>query len=147
MSSLYHYLKEEVQVTITNFQTSRPITKEYEAIKRMNTPNYIKFLIDFTTDGDTEFKYRKYKGVSSAVIKKSECYNKYSNWCERTKFKAFNKSQFDERLCEASTGIIECIYDGSKSFRFNQVEFSQWLSKFMKKDEDIEIIGEEDMDE
>ena len=144
MSSLYHYFKEEVKITITNFQTSRPITKEYEAIKRMNTPNYIKFLIDYTTDGDTEFKYRKYKGVSSAVVKKSELYSKYSNWCERTKFKPYNKSQFEERLCEAMTGIKECLYEGSKSFRFNQTEYTLWLSKFMKKDEDIEVVVEDE---
>jgi hypothetical protein len=143
MSSFYHYLKEEVEITITNFQTTRPITKEYEAIKRMNTPNYIKFLIDYTTDGDTEFKYRKYKGIYSVVIKKTELYLDYSNWCERTKFKAYNKSQFEERLCETSTGIKECLYEGNKSFRFNQVEFSLWMSKFMKKDEDIEVIIED----
>ena len=46
MSSLYHYLKEEVKITITNFQTSRPITKEYEVKKRMNNKNYIHNLLN-----------------------------------------------------------------------------------------------------
>jgi hypothetical protein len=43
ISSFYHYLKEEIKITITNFQKTRPITKEYEAIKRMNAPNILNF--------------------------------------------------------------------------------------------------------
>ena len=146
ISSLYHYLKEEVQITITNFQITRPITKEYEAIKRLNTPNYTKFLIDYFSEKEN-VDFHKYKGVNSQVIKSTDLYREYKRWCENTTFKPFNKSVLEERLKEKDTGIVECTYDGYRSFRFIEVDFNKWLDKFRVKASDIEAISKEDFDD
>ena len=39
ISSFYHYLLEEVKITITDFQKSRPITTEYKRIQKLNINN------------------------------------------------------------------------------------------------------------
>ena len=146
ISSLYNYLKEEVQITIADFQITRPITKEYEAIKRLNVPNYTKFLIDYFSEKEN-VDFHKYKGVNSQVIKATDLYRKYKNWCENTTFKPFNKSVLEERLKEKETGIIECTYDGYRSFRFIETDFNKWLDKFRTKKEDIEVISNEDFED
>jgi hypothetical protein len=136
ISSLYHYLLEEVEINITDFQVSRPITQEYKAIQRLNTPNYIKFLIDYTPN----IKYRCYKNIESGVIKGYKLYEEYIKWCERCRFTPFNKSQFEERITN-NYGIYKCLYDGYKSFRFIKNEVDDYLSKF--KEIDIEVIGDD----
>jgi hypothetical protein len=138
ISSFYHYLKEEVKINITNFQVSRPITKEYQAIKRLNNPNYIKFLIDYAPF----IKYRCYKNIDNHVIKCSKLYEEYVKWCEKCRFTAFNKSQFDERIT-TNTGIYKCIYEGNKSFRFIKNEVNEYLSKH---NDDIEIFEDDYID-
>ena len=139
-------MKEEVQITITNFQITRPITKEYEAIKRLNTPNYTKFLIDYFSEKEN-VDFHKYKGVNSQVIKSTDLYREYKRWCENTAFKPFNKSLLEERLKEKNTRIVECTYEGYRSFRFIEVDFNKWLDKFRVKASDIEAISKEDFDD
>lgn len=48
--------------------TKFPITKENEAIKRLNTPNYTKFLIDYFSEKEN-VDFHEYKGINSQVIK------------------------------------------------------------------------------
>jgi len=146
ISSLYNYLKEEVQINITDFQITRPITKEYEAIKRLNTPNYTKFLIDYFSEKENVC-YHKYKGANSQVIKATDLYREYKRWCENTTFKPFNKSVLEERIKEKDTGISECVYDGYRSFRFLETDFNKWLDRFRVKAEDIEVISKEDFED
>jgi virulence-associated protein VapD len=146
ISSLYHYLKEEVEITITDFQITRPITKEYEAIKRLNTPNYIKFLIDYFSEKEN-LNFRKYRGVNSQVMRVTCLYSEYKRWCENTTFKPYNKSVLEEKLKEKETGIVGCTYDGYPSFRFIESDFNKWLDKFRVKAEDIEVISNEDFDD
>ena len=52
-----------------------------------------------------------------------------------------------ERLKEKDTGIVECTYDGYRSFRFIEVDFNKWLDKFRVKASDIEAISKEDFDD
>ena len=138
ISSFYHYLKEEVKITISNFQKSRPITKEYQALKRLNTPNYIKFLIDVEDNND--FDYRKYKGEQTAIYKVSGLYNNYKLWCENSKFSPYNKSQFEERLLNEETGIIKCVYEGNKCYRINKNKFIDYINKHKGNNEELEEI-------
>ena len=147
ISSFYHYLKEEIKITISNFQKTRPITKEYQAIKRMNTHNYIKFLIDLEMDEIRKLEYRKYKGELTAIRKITEFYNSYLKWCESYKYTPFNKSQFEERLTADNTGIIKCIYEGNKCLRFNQLKYNEFLSNHQEKPEEIEIISNNNFDD
>jgi hypothetical protein len=49
VSSFYHYFKEDVKIIIQDFQKSRPITKEYMKLQKMNTPNPIKFFLEDTS--------------------------------------------------------------------------------------------------
>ena len=56
------------------------------------------------------------------------------------KFTPFNKSQFEERLTAENTGIIKCIYEGNKCFRFNKLKYNEFLSFHQEKPEDIECI-------
>jgi hypothetical protein len=147
ISSFYHYLKEEVEITISNFQVSRPITKEYEAIKRMNAPNYIKFLIDLENDEMRKLEYRKYKGELTAIKKITEFYNSYKSWCENFKYSSFNKSQFEERLTAENSGIVKCIYEGNKCFRFNQIKYNEFMAKHQEKPEEIEIMTNNNFDD
>ena len=142
ISSFYHYLLEEVKITIVDFQVSRPITKEYKAIQRINTPNYIKFLIDYTFNKDFEDKYINYKNVISVIIKTTELYRDYKEWCDKCRFTPFNKSQFEERITDIN-GIIKCIYDGYKCFRFIKTEINNYLNKHKEREEDIEVISDE----
>ena len=145
ISSFYHYLKEEIQINISNFQKTRPITKEYEALKRLNTPNYIKFLID--KEDNKYFEYRKYKGQHTAIIKMSILYMDYKTWCENSKFNAFNKSQFEERLLNESTGTITCIYEGNKSYRIIKDKFNDYINSHRGKTENLEEVKYNDFDE
>ena len=141
ISSFYHYLKEEVKITITDFQKSRPITLEYKRIQKLNINNVYKFLSDYN-----EIIYKNYKGVSSSVIQKGFLYTKYKLWCENVLLKPYNKPNFEERLLIEFSGITECLYEGNKSFRFTEIPYKLWLKQWQILDDDIEKVTKEEVE-
>jgi hypothetical protein len=60
-------LKEEVKITITNFQKNRPITKGYKRLQVLNLPSYVRWIKDYAN----EIIYKKYKGIETSVNKKT----------------------------------------------------------------------------
>jgi hypothetical protein len=40
---------------------------------------------------------------------------------------SYDKNKFIEKLTEAQTGIIKCLYSGNYCFRFNQKEFNEFI--------------------
>lgn len=128
-SALYHYLLEEIDITIKNFQKTRPITKEYNKIKIRNLPNVIKFL----TSGDLVLTYRKARGKDEYIdcITQKNIYEKYKMFCEKFKYTPYNLDGFNAQLLKKDNGISEVINRGVRgSFRFNKDVYEKWLSKF-----------------
>jgi hypothetical protein len=137
ISSLYHYLKEEVKITITNFQKNRPITKGYKRLQVLNLPSYVRWIKDYAN----EIIYKKYKGVETSVNKKTSVYSDYKVWCERNKYTALKRDTFFHYLEEEGTGIKSCIKDGCECYRFNKEEVDKWVQKNGLNDkEGVEVI-------
>jgi hypothetical protein len=97
-------------------------------LNQEETNNYIKFLIDLENDEMRKLEYRKYKGELTAIKKISDLYNSYILWCKIKKFISLNKSQFEERLTAENSGIVKCIYEGNKCFRFNQIKYNEFMT-------------------
>ena len=131
-SSLYHYLLEEVEITITNFQKSRPITKEYNNIKMRNLPNVIKFL----KSNKKSFKYRKLRGVQEEVycVDNTSIFTSYKNFCENFKYTAYNKDGFEGYLLKKDTGVSRVRSHSVDKLRFDKIKYEKWLSKFETED-------------
>lgn len=136
-SSLYHYLLEEVEITITNFQKSRPITKEYNNIKSRNLPNVIKFLKSYKQN----IKYRKVRDSNENVscIKDTDVFTTYKNFCENYKYGAYNKDGFEAYILKKDTGISRVRSHSQEKIRFEKTKFEKWLNKF-----ETETVAEED---
>jgi hypothetical protein len=135
VSSFYHYFKEEVNITIENFQIERPITEEYMKIQKLNTPNPIKFLLEFK-----ELEYRKYKGEENAVVKRTRLYMLYKEYCDMNKFQSYNKDGFESRIVTNETGISLCTFHGQNVYKFNKETYQKWLEQYKKLDGDVEDI-------
>lgn len=142
-SSLYHYLKEEVEITITNFQTSRPKTEEYNEIKKRNLSNVIKFLCD-KYEG---FHWRKGRDgdIDISVVKKTDMYSSYKYYCEQNKYTAYNFSSFKSYFKDIK-GVTEFKSHGEQCFKFIKEEFVVYIKQFEENMvEDIEeVLDEED---
>jgi hypothetical protein len=140
ISAFYHYLKEKVNITITNFQKKRPITRGYKRLQVLNLPSYIRWCKDYVD----EKPFRKYKEAIVLVEKKTAIYTDYKIWCEKNKYSALKRDTFFHHLEEDDTGIKKCIHDGNECFRFTKVQVDTWLEKnLLKEKEDIEKISED----
>jgi hypothetical protein len=144
-SSLYHYLKEEVKITITNFQTSRPKTEEYNEIKKRNLSNVIKFLCDKYE----AFHWRKSRNEflidkDISVTKKADMYSSYKYYCEQNKYTAYNYSSFKSYFKDIK-GVVAIRSHGEQCFKFIKDEFVVYIKQFEENDEgDDELLDEED---
>lgn len=134
-SSLYHYLKEEINITITNFQNTRPQTQEYEDIKKRNLPNVIKFL----ADRYKKFYYRKGRGEEGNIscIEKKELYFMYKNYCEACKYTAYNFTAFKSYM-KTVKGVSELLSHGQSKYKFKEVDFEDYIKDY-DDDNDIDI--------
>jgi phage/plasmid-associated DNA primase len=139
VSSFYHYFKEEVKITIQNFQIERPITKEYMKLQKMNTPNPIKFLLEYTG-----LDYKLYKKEENAVVKRSMMYKSYVDYCTKYRFTPFNKDGFESRIVVDNSGITLCTFHGNQCYRFNKKVYEAWIGKYKKLDGDVEDITFDD---
>jgi hypothetical protein len=143
-SSLYHYLLEEVEITIKNFQIERPITKEYNQIRVRNLPNVIKFFLQY----NITFKKCRGKDEKIRFIPANELYKKYKEYCDDNKFSPTNSDAFKGYIQNGATGIIYCRSNHITGYRIEEQQFRQWLDKFNIVDipeiddemEDIEYI-------
>lgn len=141
ISALYHYLKEEVKITITNFQKKRPITKGYKRLQVLNLPSYVRWCKDYVD----EKPFRKYKEAIVLVEKKTGVYSNYKEWCEKNKYTALKRDTFFHHLEEDDTGIKKCIHGGNECFRFTKVQVDAWLQKnLLKEKDDVDVEKIED---
>lgn len=143
VSALYHYFKEEVKITIENFQISRPITQEYKKLQKLNTPNPIKFLLDYSRD----LIYKKYKGEENAVVKRTHLYIAYNQFCTRCKYTAFNRDGFESRIITEDAGIKICTFHGNECIKFNKTIYEAWIDRYKQLDGDVENIVFDDNEE
>jgi hypothetical protein len=134
LSAFYHYLLEEVNDDIIDFQKSRPITTIYKKLQRINLSNPIKFLMHINSEG---IKYKKYSGIEYYNYNSNELYSDYKNYCSSCKYEAFTRDNFESKITEHSNnGIIKGTYQRSKIFKFHKVEFDEYIKKF----EDLEDL-------
>jgi len=142
-SSLYHYLKEEVKITITNFQTSRPKTEEYNEIKKRNLSNVIKFLCD-RYEG---FQWRKerYGDKDISILIKSTLYCRYKNYCEECRYTAYNYSSFKSYFKDIK-GVDVLKSNGQQCFKFIKDEFVEYIKQFEEKEmeDNDELVDDEE---
>jgi hypothetical protein len=141
-SSLYNYLKEEVKITIDNFQLTRPLTTEYSKVKQRNLPNPIKFLRSL----DIKYKKGRKNDDLIYVVSRIELYTKYKKYCEENKYTSYNEGAFKAYL-EQDTGIIYCKSHGVMCYKFNKDEYEKYLSQYNIIDVDniTDITDEVDM--
>jgi hypothetical protein len=71
----------------------------------------------------------------------------YKTWCENSKFIAFDKSQFEERLLNENSGIITCIYEGNKSYRIIRDKFNDYINSHRGKTEELEEVSFNDFED
>ena len=149
ISSLYHYLLEEVNITIKNFQIERPKTEEYKSIQAVNIPNYIKF---FLHQGNplTEFgfKFRKERGGDNNIylIEKTELYTKYVRYCEMYKrtpipFDIFYHKLKEETKCE------EVIQKQKKKIRVIEKDYLKWGEKYINLEKKARVVEDNEYED
>ena len=145
-SSLYNYLKYEVNITIKNFQKSRPITRDYIKVKLRNLPNPIKFLQNYN------FDFRKARGSDNKIfsVSKSHFYDEYKSYCEKNKYSSYNECSFRAYFDKPNTGITLIKYHNYIHYRFEKELFDKFMYQFNNKDIDdipeMEMIDEYDND-
>lgn len=143
ISSLYHYFKEEVKITITNFQKKRPITKGYKRIQVLNLPSHVRWCKDYCFAKDSTMVFKTYKGVETAVKKQKVIYDDYKAWCERCKYTALKRDTFFHNLEDEETGITCCKFQGYDCYRFNKDKVTAWLDKQGVNKEDVEVMPDD----
>ena len=136
ISSFYYYLKEEVLITINDFEKTRPLTKYYKQQQKINIPNPIKFLLDF----DFTNHIYKYKGREAVVIKEKDFYASYKNFCEINKYSSYNKDAFENRTINEEQGFNRCVRDGYKSYRIELEVFNSFIKKYKDLEGNVEDI-------
>lgn len=140
VSSFYHYLCEEVEITVTNFQKTRPITDEYKRIQKLNVSNPIRFMMSIKDD----FVWKSYKGRVLSIKKTKDLYSLYKNFCETTNVKAFNKEAFFYKIINEDSKIQKCVSHGYECVRIMKDEYINWFNTFeyLDKNEEIERIDD-----
>ena len=142
VSSLYHYFMEEVDIIITNFQNTRPITQEYKKIQKMNISNPIKFFLD----EKYTFTFKKSCKIDDHVyiVKKTLFYKRYTDFCDKCKIKSFNKEAFYYEIKNEISNIDDCIFAGNKCIKIFKKSMDKWLLPFINLEKQSEIVIDED---
>jgi hypothetical protein len=149
ISSLYHYLLEEVNITIKNFQIERPKTEEYKSIQVVNIANYIKFFLH-QGNPSTEFgfKFRKERGGDNNIylIEKTELYNKYVRYCEMYKrtpipFDIFYHKLKEETKCE------EVIQKQKRKIRIIEKDYLKWGEKYINLEKTARVVEDNEYED
>lgn len=135
VSSFYHYLCEEVDITISNFQKERPITEEYQKIQKMTLSNPIKFLLSYKH----EIRWRQYNKKFIALFQMKDIYCFYKMFCIESQITPYNKDQFFYEIMNEDSKITKCTYHGNLCIRIYQEEFNIWINKFEKLDKSDEL--------
>jgi hypothetical protein len=123
-------MKQTIYKYFMNLENNE-MYKEQQQTQTEEKENYINFLIDL--EKQEILSFRKYNNIYSAIKKISFIYKNYIMWCENKRITSYDKNKFIEKLTEAQTGIIKCIYEGIKCFRFNQQEFNEFIKKHSSK--------------
>ena len=124
VATFYHYLKNEVKITITNFQTSRPKTEAYLKIQNLNIPNHIRFIQEYIKD----VKFRIYNKKPVYVIKRNDLYSAYSIWCDRNKYTSMKQNTFYHHLETDDNGIQECSQKGNIVYSFDKNKIDEYMN-------------------
>lgn len=149
VSSLYHYLLEEVKITIKNFQIERPKTEEYKLIQAVNLPNYIKFFLH-QGNPSTEFGFifRKERGGDNNIylVEKTNLYSKYVRYCEMYKrtpipFDIFYHKLKEETKCE------EVIQKKINKIRIIEKDYLKWGEKYKKLEKTARVVEDNEYDD
>lgn len=142
ISSLYHYLLEEVNITIKNFQIERPKTEEYKLIQAVNLPNYIKFFLH-QGNSSTQFGFifRKERGGDNNIylIRKTELYTNYVRYCEMYKRTPIPYDIFYHKLKE-ETKCEEVQQKGVLKIRIIEKDYLKWGEKYKKLEKTARVI-------
>lgn len=141
ISAFYHYLKEEVKITIQNFQKSRPITDAYKRIQKLNMPSYVRWLQDYQENGNIIFKI--YNSELNCVKLQSEFYKDYIKWCDEFKYIPSKRDTLFHNLTNKETGIIECYKKHTLAFRINKEKFEIWMNTYKNNFKNIEEMIED----
>lgn len=147
MSSLYHYLVEEINCPDDfDFQDTRPHTSIYKKLQQINLPNPITFLCSILNDYEL-LVYRKYK-EEYATVKCSELYDHYKCWCAKFKYETYTYQQFETKITEDNKyGITKKIdRKNFKVFKFIRIIFEDVIGK-LDNLEGLETIESDDDDE
>jgi hypothetical protein len=143
LSSLYHYLIEEVKCPDNfDFQLTRPRTSLYKKLQLINLPNAITYLLNIVNDKEI-LKYRKYKGETYTTIKCSYLYQLYKEWTSKYKYEAFTFQNFENKIIEDNKyGITKCKNrDKCYVFKFIKDTFENAMTKYNNL-EDLEVIDD-----
>ena len=149
ISSLYHYLLEEVKFTIKNFQIERPKTEEYKLIQAVNLPNYIKFFLhQGKPSTKLGFKFRKERDGDNDIylIEKTKLYTSYVRYCEIYKrtpipFDIFYHKLKEETKCE------EVIQKKLHKIRIIEKDYLKWGEKYKKLEKKARIVDDNEYDD
>jgi len=142
ISSFYHYLLEEVDITIKNFQKDRPITDEYKKVQQLHIPNCVSYMI---TRNDA-LQWKIYKERSVCLLKISDLYKSYKTYCEDCKITPYSKKNFIfDIVCERS-GILKCTYHGYECIRLLKPEYEAWIGEYKGLECEMELENYDGLD-
>lgn len=142
ISSFYHYLLEEVDITIKNFQKDRPITEEYKKVQQLHIPNCVSYMIDI---GDT-LNWHPYNERTVCLLKTSDLYRNYKTYCESCKITPYSKKNFIfDIVCERS-GIMKCTYHGRECVRLLKPEYDAWIGSYKDLECEMDLDNYDDFD-
>ena len=144
LSAFYHYLLEEIDDQVMDFQKTRPITTIYKKLQRIDLASPIKFLMSLNSEG---IKYSKYGGNEYYNYNASTLYTDYKNYCSNCKYEAFTRDNFESKITElTNNGIEKGTYQRSKIFKFHKIEYEKYIKKFEDL-EDLPVFDEDMIDE
>jgi len=142
ISSFYHYLLEEVKITIKNFQKDRPITEEYKKVQQLHIPNCVSYMIDI---GDT-LNWKNYNERTVCLLKINDLYRNYKTYCESCKITPYSKKNFIfDIVCERS-GILKCIFHGHECIRLLKPKYEAWIEQYKSLECEMDLENYDDFD-
>jgi len=126
ISSFYHYLLEEVKITITNFQKDRPITEEYKKVQLLHVPNCICFMISIKNTLD----WKLYNHREICLLRQHSLYLDYKRYCEGCKITPYSKKNFYFDIVCGTNGIMKATKDGCEAIRLEKTQYEEWIRKY-----------------
>ena len=142
ISSFYHYLLEEVDITIKNFQKDRPITEEYKKVQQLHIPNCVSYMI---TRNDT-LQWKIYKGRSVCLLKTSDLYKSCKIYCEDCKITPYSKKNFIFDIVCGRSGILKCTHGGYECIRLLKPEYEAWIGEYKSLECEMDLENYDGMD-